>query len=100
MIATAGCRSRRSASSWLPDAAGAVASAYAFASGNSEISRGLRGINQQPAAMVARVNSTSSRIAAGDQIVVLSGMTPVVDSRKCPGVATNSGGVTNLGNFE
>ncbi len=30
-------------------------------------------------------------MAAGDQIVVLSGMIPVVFSRKCPGVAINSG---------
>ena len=45
--------------------------------------------------MVAVRNSTSWRIAAGDQMVVLSGITPVVDSRKWPGVATSSGALAD-----
>jgi hypothetical protein len=48
-------------------------------------------MNTQPTIIVAIVNVTTRMMAAGDQIVVHSGITPVVFSRKCPGVAMSSG---------
>ena len=47
------------------------------------------GISNRAAAMIRIRYATSIRMAAGAQIVVESGITPVVPSRKCPGVAIN-----------
>jgi hypothetical protein len=50
--------------------------------------------------MTASVNVTTRTIAAGDQIVVESGMTPVVFSRKWPGVAIKSGALAEKPNCQ
>ena len=72
----------------------------ADASVNSEIGRIFFGMNTTPQMMQAVVKVTTRTMAAGDQMVVLSGMMPVVFSRKCPGVAINSGALPDSPNCQ
>ena len=57
-------------------------------------------MNTQPTNTQMIGNVTTSAMVAGAQSVVLSGMTPVVFSRKCPGVAMSSGALPEKPNCQ
>src|SRR6266404_8639311 len=69
-------------------------------SGNSEIGRQVLGISQHPATITAAANTISWMMAAGDQIVLESGITPITFWRKCPGVATSNGALADKPNCQ
>ena len=70
------------------------------ACGNSDTGRTFLGMNTMPATITAMVNVITSTIAAGDQMVVRSGMTPACCSRKLPGVAISSGALPEKPNCQ
>ena len=94
------CSSRCANVALITSAPVAGSSSELCAAEKCESGRGRVGINTHPTSMVAAVNPTTSPIAAGDQMVEVSGMSPVVGSRKCPGVAINSGALAENPNCQ
>src|SRR5262249_8558300 len=89
---TTGLRSSRSEKLRLTSfSGGTTGSTNLQDSGNWEIGRNALGISLQLATMPTIAYKSSWMIAAGDQIVAESGISPMTFCRKCPCVATKSG---------
>ena len=70
------------------------------ACGNSDTGRGVFGMKTTPTNTTAAMKLGTRIIAAGDQMVVLNGMTPACCSRKLPGVAIRSGALPDKPNCQ